>query len=330
MTTIPDYKSVSFQGLRELAHEHARLTYEKEYPLAQGCLEKLGGFRSSLGTRVYELQNEKVTIPTKEELLVEEQENLTAYWYYREIAHKTNELARGFSSIVVYLTPQPRLYADEESLKNEAPEYLRSFNACDELSRKYMSEVSNWHGKVDTLQTKMFELLNREVCYTLQRFCQIVANDGKPLGKFTTLIDYCTTPFIAKPQSKESKEIPLESVLNDESKASQTGNKELDNIASNESTTTATTTASNEEKRENVDPPIGEKKLAEGDNVDSGAPTNNEEKAATTTASNEEKSENVDSPIGEKKLAEGDNVDSVTPTNNGENAVDLSSSTILS
>jgi hypothetical protein len=195
-----DYKSVSFQDLRVMAHAQAQQTFEKEYPAAQKRMKELGAFHTTLDTRISELQHEKVTPPSKEELLREKELNLTAYWKFREIAHKLEVLAKGFSAIVVFLTPQPRKYT-EEVLKNEAPELLMSLTACDEASSKFMQSVSDWWGKVDTLQTKMFERLNSEVSYSLQKFCQIVDNEGRPLSSFTRAVDYCTTPVIPKLQS---------------------------------------------------------------------------------------------------------------------------------
>jgi hypothetical protein len=203
MTAIAEFKGVSFQDLRSVAYQHAQQVYNKAYPLAQNGLEKLGAFHNSLDTRISELQEAKVGIPSKEDLLKEREDNLLAYWSLRETAQKVKELSREFSNIVAFLTPKPRLY--EESLKDEAPDLLSRLKECEEMSLKWVKDVSDWYGKIDTLQIRMFEKLDLQVSYSLQMFCQIVGNDGKPLSGFTRAMDYCTTPVIPKPQPKEAE-----------------------------------------------------------------------------------------------------------------------------
>lgn len=97
--------------------------------------------------------------------------------------------------------PKPRTYSDEK-LK-EQPEYKKIL-VEEETCKKYLSKLKEFSDQATSLKTKYIETLT-SLSWSLQRYCQIVDNEGKPISMVqratNNLMNVFMAPAIPKPNS---------------------------------------------------------------------------------------------------------------------------------
>lgn len=89
-------------------------------------------------------------------------------------------------------------------LDSDCPEIAVHYHEIEKTARTQMAVLGTTLGRLESLAGKFIEQLTGKsgyVNWSVQRFCQIVDNDGKPLGVGMRILDNCTTPLVPKPKS---------------------------------------------------------------------------------------------------------------------------------
>ncbi|MBS0653508.1 MAG: hypothetical protein JSR39_08320 [Verrucomicrobia bacterium] len=199
------FSNITFENLKEVAFRGAKQAYENEAPALSEANIKLGAFQSEVDQRASELQNSRVSIPSEEALLQEAVTFVTTYEQLYASALKAKVLSEELRNVIEFLTPKPRAYADQTMLEGHAVELNAEIGKTNEACVQHIKELGDLWGKVETLQTKMMLQILGNTAWSVQRFCQIVDNKGKPIAWYTRAIDNCTTPVVPKKADLEAR-----------------------------------------------------------------------------------------------------------------------------
>ncbi len=171
--------------------------WEKEF----GDLEQV---QVDVRNRGSDLQHLKATNPGKEALEVERESYLIKYWAFKGTCEKIGLYGYELFKTITFFTPQPRNYYEEARLKSEQPELLDQIKKHEEICKAHIVKLDEFSKKISALQFKYVNYITSELNWSLQRFCQIVDQEGKPLSLLTRGLDNITTPVIPRPKGTMS------------------------------------------------------------------------------------------------------------------------------
>ncbi len=204
-TQTPDPFFSYIQESKEALFNQTEKNFEAFYSQWEKEYDSLEQFQVSIRKRGSEFQNEKVKpLPKKEELEKEREGYLTQYWAFKGTCEKIALYSSELTRRIEFLTPaHVRKYGDEERLKNEQPEFLERMKKHEEICKVYIEKVQKFSAQIITLKGKFFVCIHNDtynVNWALQRFCQIVDNQGRPLSGLTRFADNLATAVIPKPK----------------------------------------------------------------------------------------------------------------------------------
>ena len=186
-----------FHDQREFTYKGTKEKCEMFIPIFEKSLQELSAFEARVNARGSELQHERVTLPSKEELEKEKLVFLEEYWESKKSFQKVSQFAKNLDSVIIFLTPKLRIYSEEEVLKRESPELYEQVKRSEEIASGHIRELGNFLGKVCVIRDKMISVFTTRVDSSVQRFCQI-ASKGNPLNWLDRAYNYSTAPLIPK------------------------------------------------------------------------------------------------------------------------------------
>ena len=214
-TTTTQQIHITEPSLSVFHHHNQVLTDEilelhaKVFPVWEARSKKLEKFEVTVRNRASDLQHERVVTPEKTVLEGERDKFLTKYWKYKETCETVEQYGLNLLKTIESLTPRVRTYTEVQNLLYNAPQLLSQITAVDEVSLKQITLLKEVYTKVKGLQDKMMTFITSKVDSSVQRFCQIVDNEGKPISVTLRLIDNVTTPVVPKPASMSLASIAL-------------------------------------------------------------------------------------------------------------------------
>ncbi len=200
-----NFSNITLEAAKEVHYRGAKDAYQRKYPDFEEASGELGRFENQVEKRGSELQNSRVTIPSTEELLNEAVGFVEKYRQLEELAVKATMLANELKEVIQFLQPKPRLWADQQMIQKCSSDFQEAVERTDKKSQEYIKTLSDAWGKIETLRIKMMQQLQGPTAWSLQRFCQIVDNNGYPIGLWTRALDSCTTPVVPEAADLKKK-----------------------------------------------------------------------------------------------------------------------------
>ncbi|MBS0604533.1 MAG: hypothetical protein JSS60_05785 [Verrucomicrobia bacterium] len=202
---ITDSVLLAIHTQRTKAFEETQQLVATLYPKWEKTAGELEEFRLKVRQRGSDLQHEKV-IPPKKEVLESEREGfLGEYWGFKAESEKISCLCSLIQGTVAMVTPQLRLYAEEQRLASDYPKLMEQMKRGDELGREMAIKLGESLNKVTSLRDKMVTEFTARLDHSMQRFCQVVDNQGRPISSMTRLMDNVTTPVVPKPKPQSTE-----------------------------------------------------------------------------------------------------------------------------
>ena len=133
----------------------AKQSYENEIAALEQASTDLKALQGTVENRASELQNSRISIPSKEVLLKDAIGYIETFDKLYEAALKAKELAGQLKEVITYLTPKGRDYQFDQMLKERGGELGAAIEKTDTTCLERVKELGDCWGKVETLQTKM-------------------------------------------------------------------------------------------------------------------------------------------------------------------------------
>ncbi len=172
------------------------------HPKWEETARQLETFRLKIRERGSELQHEKVVPPRREVLELEREIYLREYWELKDECETVTYFCSFLQEMMKMMTPKATLAADEQRLRADHPKLLQQIQKIDELDKIRLSELEKILNVVSALKDKMSEEFTLRLDKPMQRYCQVVDNEGKPISKWTRLYNTATARIIPKPRSQ--------------------------------------------------------------------------------------------------------------------------------
>ncbi len=170
------------------------------YPQLTKLDVDLQNFRQRVNGDASKLQHQKIVVPEKSQLEKTREGYLQEYWTLKETSDKINFILPHLQKSIQLLTPIPRTYT------NDFPDLVAQQKRLDEICQEYLGQIKQSFSQLQTLDQKTVSFINHDIGWALQRFCQIVDNNGKPLNYSARAINNLTVPVIPKPQVIQKNE----------------------------------------------------------------------------------------------------------------------------
>ncbi|MBS0604534.1 MAG: hypothetical protein JSS60_05790 [Verrucomicrobia bacterium] len=202
---ITDATLLNFHNQRQIAYTGTKKQFQDSLPILTQSTEAIVAFKTQVRERGKVLQEERVKVPSQEELEREKETFLSEYQKYKATYEKAGLLAENILGTIGFLTPVQRTYSQENSLKTESPELYAQTKRSEEICLGHINELKDAHAQVTGLREKLLTSINDStLTWSLQRFCGIVDNQGKPLG-WTTRATNFVTPYLVIPTIPKPK-----------------------------------------------------------------------------------------------------------------------------
>jgi hypothetical protein len=226
MTTQPveirNLMVLDFYEQSEFVYEKTRQQIEDNFPSFLKDSEALCAFAKQVRHEGKQLQDGEVDPLPSKELLEEKKEHfLCQYWQYKATFEKLKKFADYTRKSIDFLKPDVHTYSEGPELKELCPMLHKQIKSVEEICLDHFRELEASRESIVALEKRMWELLfqNQELSWSLQRFCGLVANDGKPLSFSARSLNYCTTPTVLKPKDR-SFEIDVQEDLSETDRTS--------------------------------------------------------------------------------------------------------------
>lgn len=147
--------------------------------------------------RKFQYNNGKIPIPPKEELVQTLRPFVADYWKFKATCDKMIFLIGEIKNTQNFLTPQLL----SERVKREQPELYGQLKIIHESCTKYFETLGQEHKKLEGLHQQIKLELNGNIAWSVQRFNNIVNNEGQPLSNFQRARNNVYTPFVPSLES---------------------------------------------------------------------------------------------------------------------------------
>lgn len=243
--------SMVMQNSRNEVFETMERNFQTLYGQWQTEYQELEKFKADVNIRSHNLQHEKTANPGKEALETERDDFSKKYWEFYTTVKKIETCIDDLSKIITMYSPKERNYSDEKKLQSEQPERYEKFLTEQDLNKRCFSELQGFSNQAASLKEKYVATLKSQLP-SLQRFCQIVDNGGKPIHWSTrasnNVRNLLWTPAIPKPEAKKdsltSSVPPATPTINSQaSAAAQTTSQPQQQVVSSASSNAAQTTS---------------------------------------------------------------------------------------
>ena len=210
---------LNFHRQRESAYVQTKDQINTNFLPYQKKVEALDAFAKAVRHAGHQLQNQEVPVPPKQQLESQKDSLLIQYQQFKGTYEKIKEFAENIKRTIDFIRPVARSYEDEKSFKTRSPKLHEETMRSEEICLGYVRELTASHQSIVDLQNRMFTTLtgNTELSWSLQRFCAIVENDGKPLSLYQRTLNYVLPAVVPKsntPQLDNSIIVPPNSFGN--------------------------------------------------------------------------------------------------------------------
>ena len=193
---ITDPTLLGFHNQREIANVGTEQQIERSLPQLQKTNEEIVSFGTTVRERGKLLQEERVRVPSQQDLNTERDGYNARYHGFKEAYEKAGLLAESILGTIRFLTPVQRNWHVEQSLKDESPGLYAQTKRSEEICLEHIGELNKSHQEVVSLRTKLLTAINdKSLTWSLERFCGIVDNHGKPLPWYNRAYNY-VSPYI--------------------------------------------------------------------------------------------------------------------------------------
>ena len=140
--------------------------------------------------------------------LVREQKSFLAqYEGFKSTYAKTLIVIENIKKTIVFLTPVPKTWAEERTFELNAPQLYVQSKESERICLEHIATLTQHEVEFTDSKDKLYALINNTtVTWSLQRFCGIVDNGGKPLSTFTRFANYIS-PYIFTPAFPKASDI---------------------------------------------------------------------------------------------------------------------------
>lgn len=152
------------------------------------------------------LQDQKTILPTLTQLKSQEQATLNQYWDL-VAACKRIETVVNIVLGKLSLLSEDR-YIPKKNVKLDQT-YLEELKVLREYSLNCTSKLTKLCGTVTEQRTRMLKTLDGEVVTNVNRFCIIVANNGKPLGFFQNTYNKMVNAPVPEANPRSANAYPI-------------------------------------------------------------------------------------------------------------------------
>lgn len=179
---------------------------DKELPILRNSISDIQEFSSQVRAQGKTLQEATECLESVEQMQLMLKQALQKYETFKSTYKSANLLIENIENTIKLLTPEVTTHLQEPQLqyaelndliKNDQDTCLAHIDRL-QLIKKEIAELNE----------KLLELINyKTLLWSLQRFSNIVANEGKPLSASTRLINYFT-PYVVTICVPNADEIP--------------------------------------------------------------------------------------------------------------------------
>ncbi len=153
------------------------------------------------------LQN-KTETPPPNLLIRQKNAFLEEYHNFKAIYEEAELLTEYLQVVITVVTPTPRSSERETFLRDNSSDFYAKIKQSETICLNYIAELKTTHNIIHNLNERLLVSLNNtELTYSLQRFCEIVDNNGAPLSlcsQFTLICSHFMFPLdIPEPDKTE-------------------------------------------------------------------------------------------------------------------------------
>lgn len=197
--TVTDRTLLFSQKQKEDVFKSAMGESVKVIVAGEADLKEIEVFGIETNSRVSDLQHQRRVIPSMLILITEREGFLTKYWDFQAKVDRLDAFSAYLSSAIQFVTPEGRTKGDYTRLENNNPVFYAQLKKAEEISQAQVVKLSTASTQIKSLKERVSTFLNVSVGGSIQKFCQIVDLEGKPISVQTRFVDYVTTPVVPKP-----------------------------------------------------------------------------------------------------------------------------------
>ncbi len=198
LVEITDPMLLSFHNLRKTAYQGTKEQIKTNCLACLDNAETLETFYKKVRGEGSALQNEKVNpLPAQEELEAIRQIFLKQFKEFKTSYRRLKEIETNIERAVNFLKP-----GEEQEFKECSPELYLQIKSSNRTCLTYAQKLGASHLSFTNLAMRMHAMLyGKDLPWSLQRFCAIVDNNGRPLHFLTKSINFVTRAAV--PEAKE-------------------------------------------------------------------------------------------------------------------------------
>ncbi len=207
---ITDPTLLYFQQEDEKIFQSLQGSVEENFPKWEEKYREVQQFKVDVNNLGSDLQHMRIVVPASAELQEKRGQFVTKYWEFIGVCEKMNLFAHRIQKTMVQLTPTSRSYSMVQTLEKEQPEFMSQVKTYEVVCHRYVEQLTASFSKVESLQKTMVTFLRTETAQSMQRFCQIVDNAGKPISTLQWAANKLTSPVVPLPVIKKTEGSDLE------------------------------------------------------------------------------------------------------------------------
>ncbi len=201
---ITDPTLSNFHNQRIISFSGTTKQIDEFTPTLRNSVSEIAQFSGAVRDKGWAYQNEAETPPEQAKLIEQKEAFLKQYDNFKQVHEKSALLAVNILSTITFLTPVPRTWSQEQSFQTDSPELYQQTKRSEEICLGHIATLNKSLSQINSLKDRLLESINNsDLTWSLQRFCAIVDNNGKPLSLYTraglTVSPYIFTPVIPKP-----------------------------------------------------------------------------------------------------------------------------------
>lgn len=206
---ITDATLLNFHNQRHIAYTGTKKRIDEELPLLQKSIPEIESFSTQVRAKGKAYQEALEPTEMTEAMVTELKDFLQTYQNFKSTYEKTTLVTENIMGTIAFLTPMQRQWAAEKALEADTPELYAQAKESEKICLEFIAKLKPLLAETVALKDKLFVLINNTtLTWSIQRFCGIVANDGKPLSSCTRFVNY-VSPYLVTPTIPKPDEIKM-------------------------------------------------------------------------------------------------------------------------
>ncbi len=203
--SITDPTLLSSHSLKNETYLRTKQQIDEELPKLKASIAEIEIFSKSVRDqgKVYQEATDPVELTA--DMVKELKDFLKQYEEFKSTYEKTVLVIENIKKTIVFLTPTSKPW----SFSANAPELYDQSKESERICLLYIDKLVSHQDEFTAAKDKLYTLINNTtITWSIQRFCGIVDNGGKPLGWCSRAVNY-VYPYFLTPTFPAAKDIKI-------------------------------------------------------------------------------------------------------------------------